>query len=218
MRWSACVLQQVEEYLSDIPLKTTACISQWAEQLTCIHEVAGSNLASEQFFVFENHTFCIQVFLKFSFDSTVTWHSKPHSKHTWKQDLSEIKCSSSGNSNNWLLIDICFSLFFTVHWRHWCRQKTGNSCGKFLSKPCRQTLVNQLSCALLSQNFFSFWTFLKQFFLYCDCSFNWYLGHCLAQLSLVGHCLYYISIGMQNGCMLFMMASFYLCQIELTIT
>jgi len=50
----------------------------------------------------------------------------------------------------WLLMDICFrSTAFTARWAHWrhrYREKTKNSCGTFLSKPHRQTVVNQLSC------------------------------------------------------------------------
>jgi len=65
--------------------------------LTCIQEAAGSSPAGEQnFFVFffGNQYFNMHVFLEFSFDNIVTWHSK----HTSKRDLSEIKCTSSGNS------------------------------------------------------------------------------------------------------------------------
>ena len=72
-------------------------MAQWVEQLTCIQEVEGSNPAGKQivFFVcFENQYFLHTRFLKFSFDSTITWHSK----HASKRDFSEIKCTSSGNS------------------------------------------------------------------------------------------------------------------------
>jgi len=48
------------------------------------------------FFLFENLYFWHTCFLKFNFDTTVTWHSK----HASKQDLSEIKCTSSGNSKS----------------------------------------------------------------------------------------------------------------------
>ena len=69
-------------------------MAQWVEQLTCIQEVTGSNLAGEQVF-FEFNTFCIHIFLKFSFDNIVTWHFK----HAWEWDLSEIERTSSENSN-----------------------------------------------------------------------------------------------------------------------
>ena len=64
-------------------------------QLTCILEIVGSNLASEHIFFFKYQYFLhTRFFLDFSFDSTVTWHSK----HASKRDLSKIKCTSSGNS------------------------------------------------------------------------------------------------------------------------
>ena len=50
-----------------------------------------------------------------------------------------------------LLIDNCFCLFFAARWMHWCKEKTGNSCGTILSKPHRQTVVNQLSCRFNSR-------------------------------------------------------------------
>ena len=129
-------------------------IAQWIEQLTCIQEVAGSNPAGGHFFPKIN-TFCMHIFLMSSFDSSFAWHS-----NALKWDLSELK---QGIRLWWLLMDICFHLFFTAHWRHRCREETKNSCGTFLSKPRRQTVVNQLSCGFnpsLSQTFFSFCTFL----------------------------------------------------------
>ena len=70
-----CAPQQVENLSRKV---------QWVEQLTCIQEVAGSNPAGNTFF--ENQCFLHAYFLKSSFDSTVTWHSK----HALKWDLSEI--------------------------------------------------------------------------------------------------------------------------------
>ena len=69
-------------------------MAQWVEQPTCIQEVAGSNPAGGQIFS-KIKTFWHARFLKFSFDNTVTWHSK----HASKWDLSEIERMSSGNSN-----------------------------------------------------------------------------------------------------------------------
>ena len=93
----------------------------------------------------------------------------------------------------WLLMDIYFHSFFTVRWRHWSSQKIGNSCGTFLSKPRRQTVINQLSCGLNpspSQTFFSVsWSFYSMFFFQWPQLFEvlyWYLDNFLAQLS-VGH-------------------------------
>ena len=68
-------------------------MAQWVVQLTCIQEVTGSN-PGEQIFL-EYQYFLQTCFLEFSFDNTVTWHFK----HALKQDLSEIKRTSSGNSN-----------------------------------------------------------------------------------------------------------------------
>jgi len=59
----------------------------------------------------ENHS-CMALtrFLKFSLDNTVTWHYK----HESKRDLSEIECTSSGNSNmliaNWYIAAFIRSL------------------------------------------------------------------------------------------------------------
>jgi len=79
MRWPACVLQWVEgdevEKLKQHSIKNRSHIAQWVEQLTCIHQVVGLNPAGEHFFS-EHQYFLHTHFLKFSFDSTVTWHSK----------------------------------------------------------------------------------------------------------------------------------------------
>jgi len=69
------------EYSSNIPLKIILQIAQWVEQLTYIQ--VRIQLVN-RFFTFA----CM--FLKTSFDSTVTWHSK----HALKQDLGKIKCRS----------------------------------------------------------------------------------------------------------------------------
>ena len=79
--------------MSNIPPKTTALITQWVEQLTCIQEVVGSNPTGERFFSLIS-CFLHTSFLKFSFHTTVTLHSKNASNRDW----SEIKCTSSGNS------------------------------------------------------------------------------------------------------------------------
>jgi len=74
----------------------------------CI-QVAGSNLAGEQIFFPKIIPFAY-TFLNFSFDNTVTWHSK----HASKRDLNEIKRTSSGNStvviaNGYLLSFVLYS-------------------------------------------------------------------------------------------------------------
>ena len=81
------------------------------------------------FFFWKSHLFAYMS-LKFSSDITATWHSWTHQNGKLTTQIF------------WLLINICFCLFFTVLWRHWCGETTGNSCGTFLSKPHRQTVVN----------------------------------------------------------------------------
>jgi len=132
---------------SNISSKTIAWIAQWEVQLTCIQEVAGLNLAGKQ------NTFA-HPFLKVSFDTTVTWHSKQHQ----------------------------------ARWRHWCREKTVNSCCTFLSKPRRQTVDNHLSCGFnssLSQTYF--WTILEHIFFISDhnCFFTHAGGY--STLCIVGN-------------------------------
>ena len=63
-------------------------MAQSVVQLTCIQEVAGSNSAGEQIFFWISILLQTR-FLEFSFDNTVT----SHSKHASKRDLSEIKCT-----------------------------------------------------------------------------------------------------------------------------
>ena len=84
-----------------------------------------------------------------------------HRNGTW----AKLNARLLGTRICWLLIDSCFHSFITLHWRHWCREKTVNSCCAFLPKPLRQTVVNHLSCGFnpnLSQTFFSvsgpFWS------------------------------------------------------------
>jgi len=168
MRWSDCVLPQVE----DKEVEKTQAAFYWKPQPYgsmgsapyCIQEVVGSIPAGEQAFSFfrKSKLFAYTFFLKFSFDTSVTWHSK----HALKQNLSEIKCTLSGNSNMLIVLtDSCFCLFFTARWRHWCREKIVNSCCTFLSKPRWQTVVYHLSYGFnpslysVGQFFFSFWIF-----------------------------------------------------------
>ena len=44
-------------------------MAQWVGQLTCIQEVTGSNPTGEHIFFSKINTFCIHIFLKFSFDN-----------------------------------------------------------------------------------------------------------------------------------------------------
>jgi len=128
----------------------------------------------------------------------------------WNRTWAKLNAHHLGTWICWLLIDSCFRSFITVRWRHWCREKTVNSCCTFLSKPRRQTVVNQLSWGfnphLCKLNFFfSFWNFLKQVFLLCcDGTYFgpllWHLGHCLAQLALLAsHQYWHVSWAWQRG-------------------
>ena len=111
------------------------------------------------FFFPKINTFCMPVFfpLLFSFPSM-------HRNGTW----AKLNARHLGTQIWWLLNDSFFHSFITARWRYWCREKTVNSCYTFLSKPRRQTMVNHVSYGFnptLSQTFFfSFWTFLKNFF------------------------------------------------------
>ena len=88
----------VQYFVLFFAYRPTHLIAQWLEQLTCIQEVTGLNTD----FLIKYQCYLHTHFLKFNFDSTVTWHSK----HTSKWDLSKIKRTSSGNSN--MLIAILF--------------------------------------------------------------------------------------------------------------
>ena len=80
------------------------------EQLHDLHSGGRGfeNPGSEQ--IFFEHQYVLQTrFLEFSFDKTVT----SHSKHASKRDLSEIKRTSSGNSN--MLIANGYLLLFMLY-------------------------------------------------------------------------------------------------------
>ena len=113
---AACWRWRSGENLSNIPLKTTAQIAQWVEQLTCIQKVAGLNPGVNSFasFFMKISSLCTCFFLiffwKFIFDTPVTCHSK----HVPKWDLSKIKCTSVRNliiliANRYLLLFILYS-------------------------------------------------------------------------------------------------------------
>ena len=132
------------ESSSKIPSKATAHIAQWVEKLTCSQEVTGLNPAGEQICFSENQYLLHALFLKFSFDMLLLGIPSMHWNGTWEK----LNASHLGTRLWWLLMDIFFCWFFTARWRYWCKEKTGNRCGTFLSKPRRQTVVNQLSCGL----------------------------------------------------------------------
>ena len=85
-------------------------MAQLVEQLTLKHEVGGSNPSWCSFF-YRKLYFLHTCFSNFSFHNTVTWHSK----HTSTLDLSESKCTSSGNlnmliANGYLLLFVLYSM------------------------------------------------------------------------------------------------------------
>jgi len=135
----------------------------------------------------ENQYFLLTHFLKSSFDSTVTWHAS-------KQDLSKIKRMSSGNSTMVIANGSCIEGTGIER-----RQRTAvvHSC----QKPCRQKVVNQLSCGSLSKTFFfSFWTLFRAGFFFSDHNcfelLFWHIQHTVSRALIV--CMT-CNIGMQGG-------------------
>ena len=124
MRWSACVLQPLEDEEVE---ETRATFHQKPQPFSSMGSATnlhsgGRGFESRWWTNFFEYQYFLQTrFLEFSFDNTVTLHSK----HASKRDLSEIKCTSYGNLN---MLIICFCSSFTVRWRHWCRGKTENAC------------------------------------------------------------------------------------------
>ena len=127
-------------------------------------------------------------FLKFSFDSTATWHSK----HALKRDLGEIKCTSSGDSN--MLIDNTYLLLFVLY----------SESKALVQGEDREQLWVQSQPK--PSFFFSFWIFLSTFFF----SDHNCLSFCFDTQITVQHtvsraliiCITSCSIGMQGGCSL----------------
>ena len=105
-----------------------------------------------------------------------------HRNRTWVK----LNAHHLGTRICWLLIDVCFWSSFTVHWRHWCRGKAGNSCGTFLPKPRRQNSGYPAQLwiqSLLSQTFFQFLDLFEARFLYFIALW-WYILWGFAQLAL----------------------------------
>ena len=167
MRWSDCVLQQVEDEELE---KTRATFHQKPQPYGSM--VRATDLRSwvqiqllTRFFFSKINTFCIQVFKSPALIALLLGISSTHRNRTW----AKLNARHLGTQLWCLLMDICFCSFFTVRWKHRCREKTKNSCNTFLSKPRRQTVVNQLSCGFnpsLSQN-----QFLDHFFQWSHLSF-----------------------------------------------
>ena len=140
--------------------------------VSAMQEVAGLNTAGEQIFFSKMHTH----YLKFSFDSTAIWHfSSTHQSGTWVKS----NACHLGTQICWLLINICFYLFFTAHWRQWCREKTGTA----VVHSCQNHTDKQ---GLISSAVGSIQTFEHVFFRWSqliELLFR-HLDNCLAQLSV----------------------------------
>jgi len=139
-KWRKFEQHYIENHSTDI--------AQWVVQLTCIQEVTGLNPPGEQFFFpkmimgsatdlhsgghgFEStwwteffsqkwyflHACFLTISLLLGIPST-------HQNRTW----AKLSARHLGTWICWLLMDICFSSSFTACWRHWCREKMGNSC------------------------------------------------------------------------------------------
>ena len=126
--------QRSGENLCNIPLKTTEHIAQWVEKLTCIHEVTDL-ITGEQIF-FQKLYFLPTCFLKLSIEPLLLGIPSMHQDGTWTKLHLETRLS-------WLLIDICFCC--SLH-RTGVERRQGTAVVHFLSKPHRQTVVNQRSC------------------------------------------------------------------------
>ena len=108
----------------------------------------GSNPGGEQNSFLDINTFCKHVFLEFSFDNTVTLHSK----HALKWDSSEIKRMSSGNSNmlitnGYLLLFVLYSTLKALVYRE-DREQLSLAVVRSCQNHVDKTVVNQFSCGL----------------------------------------------------------------------
>ena len=104
----SCLKMKKWRKLEQHSIENHSHIAQWVVQLTCIQKVMGSNPVGEQ--IFFEYQYILQArFLEFSFDNTVT----SHSKHVSKWELSKIKRTSSGNSN--MLIANGYLLLFVLY-------------------------------------------------------------------------------------------------------
>ena len=161
MWWSTCILQWVEHEEVE---KTRAKFHRKPQPNDSISRATdfhsgGHRFESSWWTLFLNiNTFCTHIFLKFSFDNTITWHSK---QHISKRDLSEIEHTLSRNSN--MLIANWYLLLF-IDYRHWCSEKTVNSCCIFLSKPCIQQWLTTSAVGSIPPKAKLLFQFLKHIF------------------------------------------------------
>jgi len=86
-------------------------------------------------FLFENQYFFHTRFINSALIKLLLGIPRTHRNGTW----TKLNARHLGTWMCWILVDSCFCSFITVHWRHWCREKTVNSCCTILSKLHRQT-------------------------------------------------------------------------------
>ena len=94
--------------LEQYSIKNYSHMAQWVEQLRVWIQLVNR-------FFLKINTFCMHVFLKFTFDSTVLLGiPSTHQNGTW----TKLNAHYLGTRLWWLLKDICFHSFITVRWRH----------------------------------------------------------------------------------------------------
>jgi len=100
-----------------------------------IQEVAGLNPSGIiDFFLKIKHFACMFFFFNLALIALLLGILSMHWIKTWVK-LNTVNTRHLGTQVCWLLTHICFCSFFTAHWRHWSREKTGNICSTFLLNP-----------------------------------------------------------------------------------
>ena len=152
MRWSACILQPLEDEEVE---KTRATFHRKPQPYGSIGSATDLHSGGRGFesrwwtdFFFEYQYFCKHVFLEFYYSillqlySVQHWRSaatcaaaysilttlllripSTHRSGTW----AKLNAHNLGTRICWLLTDSCFGSFITAHWSQWCRGKTGNT-------------------------------------------------------------------------------------------
>ena len=163
-------------------------MAQLVKQLTLKHEVGSSN-PSWCNFVFETHIVC--TFCRYTF-----W---THRNGTW----TKLNAHHLGTRKCWLLMDICFGLSFTAHWRHWCREQPSLAVVYSCQNCTDKQWLTSSAVDSIPELFFQFLDLYEAgFFLYsggtCFGLLLWHVHHYLAQLVLfASHQYWHVT-----GCML----------------
>jgi len=169
MWWSTCVLQRLEDKEVE---KTRATFHRKPQPYSPMGRAADLHSGGHGFefswctlFFLKINTFWIHFFKSPALIALLLGTPSMHQNKTWaKLNACHLE------TRLWLmgyLRSFFTASFFTACWRHRCREKTKYSCGTFLSKPHRKTVVNQLSCRFnhsLSQTFFQFLELFRAFF------------------------------------------------------